>query len=62
MSRFTRKEIWRHNGFAGSARMTQAQMAAIQSSSTTTKRTKQLAVQIEALAVELAGSLKERAE
>lgn len=61
-SRFTSKQIWVHNSFAGHARMMQSQASCIIGSATATKKSKELAFQIQNLAHELGESLKERAE
>lgn len=55
-----RQNVWRHNGFMGSAKMMQSQCAAIINSETTTPGTKYLAQQIQNLAFDLGRKLRVR--
>ena len=57
-----RREIWRHNGFLGSARMMQMQCGAIMCSQTATHEAKVRASEICAKARDLYELLKERAK
>jgi hypothetical protein len=61
-SRFTTKEIWRHNSFSGHARMMHSQAIGIRCARTTKPAAQMIARQIEELALELLDALKERNE
>lgn len=51
---------WIHNSFFGHARMMQMQARSIITSASTTMESKEIAYQIEQLAIKLRGSLKTR--
>lgn len=61
-SRFTRKQIWRHNGAVGQARMAEMSMLAIATLPTATPAARATADQIASLARQLRRQLKERDE
>lgn len=60
--KFTKLEIWRHNGFLGSTAMARQAMIAIQNSMTASTLSKQLAFEIERTLLDLATSLKKRVD
>lgn len=62
MSKFTRREVWQHNGLRGSVAMSKAQMRKIITSKTATATAKGLAAEIEFQLSVLQTHLKERAE
>jgi hypothetical protein len=57
-----RLKRWRHNGFFGAVAMAQANMRAIINASTTTLRTKEVAVTIEEMLIDLQEQLKIRVD
>lgn len=61
-SRFTRKQIWRHNGAVGQARMMEMSALAIVTLPTVTRSAAATADQIASLARQLRRQLKERDE
>jgi len=61
-SRFTRQQIWRHNGAVGQARMAEMSMLAIATLPTATSAARATADQIASLARQLRRQLKERDE
>ena len=61
-SRFTRRQIWRHNGLFGHTAMARQAMRAVQESQTATRDAKLLASSIERDLIRLAQLLKERDE
>ena len=61
-SRFTPREIWKHNGFRGMAMLAKKNMWTIYESSTATAKSKSIAFRISSLLFELEESLKERNE
>lgn len=60
--KFTRKEIWEHNGFLGRAAMAEKGMIAILRSRTATPEAKRFAVRIQKEARNLASALKKRVD
>lgn len=61
-SRFTRREIWRHNGLLGSTRFAMNAVANVLSARTTTKEAKATAAKIDTLLRQLLSELKTRDE
>lgn len=61
-SRFTTKEIWRHNGAIGQARFIEVSANAIATLPTATKAARDIAEQLAVLASILRKQLKERNE
>ena len=62
MSKFTRMEIHRHNGFLGHAKMMQMQLKSIIAAKTTTLATKELAQKMYNDTHQLQAELRDRAE
>ena len=60
--KFTRQQIWRHNGHIGSAKMMIAQCRSMLKSKTLTEEAKAIVVRIEQDAEFLASALKEKAK
>jgi len=60
MTKFTRKQIWRHNGFLGSARMAHSFTINVQDYPTTTDASRRLARKAEYILGQLEQSLKIR--
>lgn len=60
--KFTREQIWRHNGLLGSTRMAYLAMISIRNAPTTTQESVNLAREAEVILARLSVSLKTRTD